>query len=130
MATQVNGPQIVFSAPAGADLSGSQFYFVKWSTGTLIACAAVTDVPVGVLQNKPTLGMQAEVVALGPTKLNADAAIAQGALIGTSADGQAVTKTIGSDTPHYVCGRALEGCSNAGEIISGIVNCVNPARAA
>ena len=131
MATQVNGPQIVFSALAGADLSGKQFYFVKWDgSGALVVGAAVTDVPAGVLQNKPASGYPAEVVALGPTKLSADAAISQGALIGCADEGQAEPKVIGTATTEYVAGVALEAASNAGEIISGIVNCVNPHRAA
>ncbi len=130
MAVQVNGPQVLISAPAGADLSSSQFYFVKWSSGTFIACAALTDVPAGVLQNKPESGYQAEIVALGPTKLSADAAITQGALIGPSGDGQADPRVIGTDTTHYVAGVALSAADAADDIISGLVNCINPQRAA
>ena len=37
---------------ASADLSSSQYYFVKMSAeGTVTVCAAVTDKPIGVLQN-------------------------------------------------------------------------------
>ena len=74
---------------ASADLSGKQFYFVKLSgAGTVTVCAAATDVPIGVLQNKPTSGQAAEVMMLGISKVSSDAALSRGNLIGTSGDGQ------------------------------------------
>ena len=45
--------QIVIQKAAGADLSSSQYHFVKFSSGSVIECAAATDVPSGVLQNAP-----------------------------------------------------------------------------
>ena len=130
MAAEAQGAYIVRSWPAGEDLSDSQFYFVKLSSGTAVACDDVTDVPLGVLQNAPESGEQAEVCLVGPTKFSADAAIAAGALIGPSADGQAETKVPGTDTSEYICGRALEAATAAGQIIAGVVNCLSPARAA
>jgi hypothetical protein len=90
----------------------------------------LTDLPAGVLQNKPANGIPAEVVVIGPTKVAADGAITAGALIGTSADGQADPKVPGTDTNDYVAGKALEAASNAGEIIEAVVNCATPHRAA
>lgn len=130
MATVVSGPVITFSAAAGADLSDKQFYFVKWDSGGLIVCDDLTDVPAGVLQNKPESGYAAEIIAFGPSKVSADAAITQGAFIGPSGDGQADPRVIGTDTTHYVAGVALEAASNAAEIISALINCVNCGRAA
>ncbi len=124
------GPAIVFSAPAGADLSGSQFFFVKWSSGTFVVCAAVTDVPAGVLQNKPILGRPAEVIAHGGTFVMSSAAIAQGASIGTDATGKAETKVAGTDTTEYVTGRTLKAAAGADELVSALVNCISPHRAA
>lgn len=115
--------------PAGADLSAKQFYFVKRSSNTYVACAAATDLPDGVLQNKPDAGEPCEVIAIGPTKLNADAAITVGAFIGTSADGQAETKTPNHAGSEYACGRALGAASTAGNIIAGYVNCITPVLA-
>jgi len=112
--------------PAGEDLSGSQFYFVKRSSDTYVACDAVTDLPDGVLQNKPELGEPCEVIAIGPTKLSADAAIAVGAFIGPSADGQATTRTPNHAGSNYACGRARGAASDAGNIIAGYVNCITP----
>lgn len=116
--------------PAGADLSAKQFHFVKKSSGTYVVCNAATDIPDGVLQNKPALGEPCEVLALGATKLIADAAITDGWLLGTSADGQADRKIPGTDTTEYVVARALGGVSEAGLIIPAFVNCMMPHRAA
>jgi hypothetical protein len=43
-----------------------QYTFVKLnSSGEAIAVAAATDVPIGVLQNAPTSGQEAEVLVVG-----------------------------------------------------------------
>jgi len=122
--------QIVIQKLAGADLSSSQYHFVKFSSGAVIECAAATDVPVGVLQNAPESGYPADVLIFGVTKVSSNAAIAQDALIGTSSDAQAVTLTIGTDTTAYIAGRALEASSGANALVTAFVNCANPARAA
>lgn len=115
---------------AGADLSAKQFYFVKLSADdTVVVCAAATDIPIGVLQNKPTSGQAALVRVIGKTKVSADAALTYGQLIGTSGDGQADPKTAGSDTTEYICGRVLNGVANANELASAMVDCASPSRA-
>lgn len=116
---------------AGADLSGSQFYLVKLhsTAGQVVLCAAATDVPVGVLQNKPTAGQAAEVVALGITKVAGGAALSLGALIGPNASGQAAAKVAGTDTTNYVIGRVLEATGAAGGLATALVNCLSPHRA-
>ena len=121
---------IKITAEAGADLSALQYHFVKFDTGKLIGMAAITDVPAGVLQAGVASGATAEIVVAGPTKVSADAAIAVGALIGTSSDGQADPLTIGTDTTVYIAGTALEAASAADEVIDAVVNCMSPARAA
>jgi len=116
---------------ASADLSGKQFYFVKISgAGTVTVCAAATDVPIGVLQNKPTSGQAAEVMMLGITKVSSDAALSRGNLIGTSGDGQADAKTPGTDTTEYVVGQVIEASTAAGGLATAAINCLNPVRAA
>lgn len=115
---------------AGADLSAAQYKFVKRSGANVILCAAATDVPFGILQNAPASGETAEVMRLGISKCSADAAVAIGNLIGTSADGQGDPKTAGTDTTEYVVGIADSAVSNAGEIFTCAVNCLNPHRAA
>lgn len=105
---------------ANDDMSSDQFKFVKINgSNTADTCDGATDIPIGVLGNKPAAaGVPAE-ISLGPiVKVQADAAITAGALVGTSADGQAVTKSTADD---HVFGVALETVANAGEIVSVLV---------
>ena len=118
---------------AGADLSAAanQYKFVEITgAGTVNVCNAATDRPVGVLQNRPLAGQPAEIVAIGITKLQADAALSAGAIIGTSADGQADAKVPGTDLTEYVVGTIIEGTTAAGGIATAIVNCPSAARGA
>jgi len=124
-------PGFSFTRVAGADLSSSQYYYVKLSTtDTVIACAAATDVPIGILQNAPTSGQEATIMVTGISKVSSDAALSIGNLIGTSGDGQADAKTAGSDTTEYVVGVVLEASGGAGELATCTVNGLNPHRAA
>ena len=107
---------------ASADLSAKQYHFVKMSgNNTVTVCAAITDVPVGVLQNNPASGGAAEVALLGVTKVVADGTLAAGNLIGTSADGQADAIAAGTDTTVYLMGVAVSAAS-AGETATMILN--------
>jgi hypothetical protein len=129
----VEGPQPTkWSFPAGADLSAAanQYKFVEVdSSGNVTVCNAATDRPVGVLQNRPKSGEAAEVVIAGITKLQADAALTIGTLIGTSADGQADAKTLGDAGTEFVVGMALSASGAAAEIITALVDCSNPSKA-
>lgn len=110
---------------AAADLSGKQFHFVKLASATTVnVCSAVTDVPVGVLQNKPTSGQAAEVTFLGISKVVADATLAAGDVIGTSADSQAQPLTVGTETTVYTCGQAITA-AGAGETATALINISN-----
>jgi hypothetical protein len=125
------GAEIRVSVEAGEDLTGKQFYFVEIDTGKLALCDAATDQPFGVLQDNDVVsGRMGECVVLGPSKVVADGAITKGNLIGTSADGQADVKVPGTDVTEYVAGIALEDATNAGEVLSALINCVSPFRAA
>lgn len=124
-------PVLMYTLEAAADLSAKQYYFVKVdSSGKAAVCAAVTDVPCGVLQNKPTAGQAAAIMALGISKVNADADLAEGDLIGTSSDGQAAAYVAGTDTTKYVVGQVLEENAAAGGLVTALVNCCNPHRGA
>jgi hypothetical protein len=130
MAYQSTQP-VKITLEAAADLSALQFYFVKIdSNGKAAAVAAITDVPIGVLQNKPTAGQAATITVVGVSKVSSDAALNEGDLIGPSADGQADARTIGTDTTHYVAGQMLTATGAAGVIGTALVNCASPARAA
>lgn len=118
---------------AAADLSAKQFYFVKLDgSGNVAAITALTDVPYGVLLNKPNAaGKQADVCRLAlACKVSADAALSIGDMIGPSADGQADARVIGTDTTHYVAGMMIEATSGANSIGVASINCLNPHRAA
>lgn len=125
-------PQAVLASyVAAADLSALQYTFVKLdANGAVVAVAAATDIPVGVLQNAPKSGQTAEVLVIGGSKLKASAAITLPALIGTTATGTAVKLAAGTDLTKYILGQADEAAGAANDVISVIVNCASPARAA
>lgn len=132
MAWEVDGVVKLVGYTAEADLSGKQYHFVKLGSAgqTVDVCAALTDVPLGVLQNAPTAGQAAEVCIIGISKIVGDANLALGDLIGPSADGQADARTIGTDTTHYVVGRVIAENGAAGGLVTAVINCANPHRAA
>lgn len=123
------GTQVTKTFTAGEDLSAKQFYFVKLSSGNVVACTAVTDVPIGVVQNKPTSGKPAEVVMLGGTKIVAGGNLAAGVQIGTTTAGKAAALAAGTDTTKYVAGTLVTAAGADGVIGTAVVNCINPHRA-
>jgi len=131
MAYEHNGSSVLITLQANADLSSKQYYFVELdSDGKVGACNAVTDRPIGVLQNAPDAsGKAATVLVMGVSKISSDAALDEGNLIGPSADGQADKKIPGTDTSDYLCGTMITATSGAGEIGTAAINCANPARA-
>jgi len=120
------------SVLAGADLSTHQFKFVKLSAARkVILCAAATDKPLGILQNKPdAANKEALVLVAGRSKLNSNAALSVGDLIGTSSDGQGDAKIPGTDTTEFICGQVLVASGGAGEMAEVVISCANIARAA
>lgn len=126
------GPYFDFSVEAAADLSTKQFYFVEQntSTGKVDVCNAITDKPLGVLQNKPKAGQTASVRMFGISKVSADVNLAIDDLIATSVDGQAAVVAPGTDTTRYVVGRVIGENTVAGGLITASINCMAPARAA
>lgn len=131
MAYEISNYSVKVTLVAGADLSAKQYNFVKLnSSGQVIAAAAVTDLPIGVLQNKPTSGQEAEVLVVGGTKIVAGAAIGEGAQVGTGSTGKAVALVAGTDTTKYVAGTLLTEAGADGDIVTAVINCANPHRAA
>src|SRR5512139_1653718 len=110
---------------AGEDLSAAanQYKFVTLSgDNTVVLCDATTDDPIGVLQNRPDSGEEAVVCSIGVTKVQGDADLTAGHLIGTSADGQAANYGA-SDTTKHIVGRIIYGNSAAGGYATAIVVC-------
>ena len=107
---------------AGADLSAKQFHFVKLASATTVdVCSAITDVPIGILQNTPESGETATIAIFGISKPVADGTLTAARWIGTSADSQASGITPGSDTTVYVMGQAVQAAS-AGETFTMFLN--------
>jgi hypothetical protein len=131
MAYEISNYSVKVTLVAAADLSTKQYTFVKLdSSGLAAAAAAATDIPIGVLQNAPTAGQEAEVLIVGGTKIVAGAAIGEGALVGTSSTGKAVALVAGTDTTKYVVGTLLTESAADGNIVTAVINCANPGRAA
>ena len=129
---------LCFSFEAGADLSDAQYHFVKLNTtGKIIVCAALTDRPIGVLQDNPPSGSPGSVMIFGISKIRVEeaataTAVAVGDQIGTGAKGRADTKVAGTDDSEYVVGQALElaAASASARLISIALNAATPHRAA
>jgi hypothetical protein len=131
MAYELSNYSVKITLPAAADLSAKQYYFVKVNTsGQAALCAAATDRPIGVLQNTPTAGQAAEVLVVGGTKIVASASIDEGSLIGTASTGKADAKTPGTDTTEYGVGQVILAAGADGEVLTAVINCASPARAA
>jgi len=131
VAYEISNYSVKVTLVAGADLSAAQYKFVKLnSSGQAVVCSSATDIPIGVLQNDPASGAEAEVLVIGGTKIIAGAAIAEGAQVGTSTAGKAVALTAGTDTTKYVAGALLTESGADGDIVTAVINCANPHRAA
>lgn len=129
MAYEISNYCVKLTLVAAADLSAKQYQFVKLNaSGQAAAITAITDVPVGVLQNDPAAGAEAEVLVSGGTKLVAGEAISLPAFLSVTAAGKA-DKIAVTDTTQFVVGQAITSASAADEIITAVVNCAAPTRA-
>jgi hypothetical protein len=105
---------------AAADLSAHQFKFVKMTSTGVALCSAITDTPIGVLQNTPTAGQPCEIMVSGVTKVVTAAALAAGADIGTSTNGRAQAAAGAGAT---VSGVIVEATAATDQIGSALINC-------
>jgi hypothetical protein len=130
-------PIFIDSYQTGEDLSAdaSLYKFVKLSAGKVVACTAVTDKPIGVLQavmGTAGANQTASVCVLGQCLVRTGAAVAIAADddLATDASGKAQPCVAGTDTTKRNVGRALEAGAAVDVIISAYINCMNPGRAA
>jgi len=133
VAYEISNYSVKVTLVAAADLSSNQYNFVKLdSDGNAAAVAATSDQAIGVLQNDPLLGQEAEVLVIGGSKLVAGGAVTEGALVGTSAAGKgsALTPsgTAGASVPRFF-GVALTEASAANDLFTVLVNCATPPKA-
>lgn len=101
---------------AAADLSSAQYKFVVISGAGQVNVAGAGARAIGVLQNKPTAGLAAEIITEGESLLVVDGttAIAAGDMLKSDASGRGVKTTTATD---IVCAMALEASSAANDII-------------
>lgn len=124
-------PGMSASFVAGGDLSAKQYYFVKLnSSGQVVIVSAVTDKPIGILQNAPASGGVAEVMFFGVSKMSTDADLTIGNQIGPSSDGQAAAYAPGTDTTKYIVGEVLTDNTAAAGLVSVAFNCLGAGRGA
>lgn len=120
-------PCFKISCIAGEDMSAKQFHFVKMSAdNTAIGCAAVTDKPIGILQNNPILGDAADIMVIGVSKVRVGAAgaLAFSDSVATDADGHAEASAAGGgEATHYAVGQCIEGGA-ANNIGTAFICCV------
>lgn len=133
MAYEISNYSVKVTLVAASDLSSNQYNFVKIdSDGKAAAISATTDRAIGILQNDPTAGQEAEVLVVGGSKLVAGGAITEGALVGTSAAGKGSALTASgtaAPVPALYFATSLTEVSSANELATVIVNCATPSRA-
>lgn len=127
----VERPGTLASYQAAADLSDWQFRFVKLdANGQIAKITAATDIPFGILQDKPAAQGRAGAVMLdGMSKLVGGANLAKGDIIGTDNQGRGVAVVAGTDTTKYSVGIVRTDNSVAGGLCSVEFDCRKPGRA-
>lgn len=129
-----------FTAASAMTAASLQYTFVKFASSSenVIACAAATDLPIGVLQNLPAQGEQAEVMLLGITKLRVGATdiglvSTTSGVLGCDSTGRAAclgAPGVGALTTQYVLGRAIQidASDDDGALLTAAINCINLVR--
>lgn len=124
MATYENATSQTFTA--GADLSSSQYLFVKGdSTANQVVLCGDGEAAIGVLLNDPTSGQAAAVATSGKVRVIAGGNITVGARVASDSAGKAVAAATGD----YVLGVAITaGASNVHtEVQLGTAASIEPA---
>jgi len=104
-----------------------QYYPVKLTAdNTVGTCSAVTDIAIGILQNKPeAIGATADVLLLGGavSKVVTAGTIAVAADLYIDASTGAVRAALTADDANsFIIGKALEASGASGDIITAILN--------
>ena len=117
-----------FTANADLSAAANQYKIVKQVSATQVGlCTAASDVPYGILQNKPESGESALVRVLGVSKVRVNAAgLAINTDWGTDANGRAIAKVADKD---LVGGRCVEAAgATEGLIATVFVQTLSPNR--
>lgn len=130
MAYEFSNYAVKTTLVAGADLSAKQYHFVKIDNGTgnAVLVNGATDRPVGVLQNNPIAGQEAEVLIVGGTKVVAGGTASAGQPLFASASGNAVTLTFGTTgSAAYAVGTFVTAGS-ASAVTTAVIDCAAASR--
>lgn len=126
MAYEQYGPFI--TAPAGSDLSSSQYKAVKIDADGNAVLAGAGEFAVGILVDDPKLGQTATIQVANVSKAVAGAAFQAGALLTPNATGQLVEATAatadtttGVITGNKVLALALQDAGAAGQIVPVVI---------
>ncbi len=115
---------------AAVALTAYQYHGMKMSANrTCTIFAAETDVPVGVLQNTPGSGEEAEVLVIGRSPIVLGGTIVAGNPFYFDGSGHAIASVAGTSTTKYVAGICTIG-GDIGETGEAIINCAAPGRGA
>ena len=113
------GEGIDITVPAAADLSSHQYKYVKVdANGRCNITSAVTDISVGILQNKPSaVDVPGRVRVAGVSKLKFNAAIDDGVLVTSNTQGFGVAQ----GTAGAFCGaitlHSVGGSGDVGDVL-------------
>lgn len=117
MTASINNSFTLPGLLAGANLSAKQYTFVKLAStaNEVVSVNGTTDTIAGILQNDPTDGQVAHVMAAGVSKLVAGStAITKADKVGWNAEGQGNTRTTATSRYGAI---AVETSSADGDLI-------------
>ena len=117
---------------SAGDESSNQYKLMKLdASGDILICSGGTDVPVGVLLNKPDAAGKAALIGmLGIGFALGAAALNEFDLVGTDGSGLLDAKIPGTDTTEFAVGQVLQGSTAANDLVVCSFNFMNPHRAA
>lgn len=130
MAYEVAPYAVKVTLPAGADLTGKQYYAMYVDTSgnaqVITADNTVAQAAIGILQNAPKFSSgayaeEAEIAMVGVVKAIAGGTVAIGDFVGADTNGKIVKYTPGTDTTKFIIGRCLVGGA-ANEILTIAIN--------
>jgi hypothetical protein len=130
MAYEFSNYAVKVTLVAGEDLSAKQYHFVKIDNGTgkAVAVSGAADRPIGVVQNNPSSGQEAEVLISGGTKIKAGGSASAGQALFASASATGVTLAFGTTASAAFAVGTWISSGASGEIATAVINCANSGR--
>lgn len=114
----MNNEKLIFtdSHEADASFASKQYYGCKYGTDNHVTTmAADTDVPAGIVTNKPGSGEPAQVLKIGRCPGVVSEAITYGQKVRIDSNGKVALCEPGSDTSSYMVGTCVQGADADGE---------------